>query len=277
MNKTRIITGIIIALFIVLSFLFLPLNVITLLLSFIVSLSAWEFYKLRFPSEIAIAISLILFFGLIYLSFGTGLKLSLTSMGVLVWLVIGSLILGFPHNKNILQNKYFWVLSGFFIHIPFWTSIFLILNYEGYFLRNIGLELSSRFVLILLLTISALMDILAYFGGKKYGKRRFLSNISPNKTLEGFLIAIVGTPLIVMPLLALMFDYNFTKFFILILIVSIFSVLGDASASLFKRIAGVKDSSTLLPGHGGILDRIDSHLAAAPIFIVLVYLMDLGS
>ena len=277
MNKTRIITGIIIALFIVLSFLFLPLKAITLLLSFIVSLSAWEFYKLRFSSEIAIAISLILFFGLIYLSFGTGLKLSLTSMGVLVWLVIGSLILGFPHNKNILQNKYFWVLSGFFIHIPFWTSIFLILNYEGYFLRNIGLELSSRFVLILLLTISALMDILAYFGGKKYGKRRFLSNISPNKTLEGFLIAIVGTPLIVMPLLALMFDYNFTKFFILILIVSIFSVLGDASASLFKRIAGVKDSSTLLPGHGGILDRIDSHLAAAPIFIVLVYLMGLGS
>ncbi len=277
MNKTRIITGIIIALFIVLSFLFLPLKAITLLLSFVVSLSAWEFYKLRFSSEIAIAISLILFFGLIYLSFGTGLKLSLTSMGVLVWLVIGSLILGFPHNKNILQNKYFWVLSGFFIHIPFWTSIFLILNYEGYFLRNIGLELSSRFVLILLLTISALMDILAYFGGKKYGKRRFLSNISPNKTLEGFLIALVGTPLIVMPLLALMFDYNFTKFFILILIVSIFSVLGDASASLFKRIAGVKDSSRLLPGHGGILDRIDSHLAAAPIFIVLVYLMGLGS
>lgn len=277
MNKTRIITGIIIALFIVLSFLFLPLKAITLLLSFVVSLSAWEFYKLRFSSEIAIAISLILFFGLIYLSFGTGLKLSLTSMGVLVWLVIGSLILGFPHNKNILQNKYFWVLSGFFIHIPFWTSIFLILNYEGYFLRNIGLELSSRFVLILLLTISALMDILAYFGGKKYGKRRFLSNISPNKTLEGFLIALVGTPLIVMPLLALMFDYNFTKFFILILIVSIFSVLGDASASLFKRIAGVKDSSRLLPGHGGILDRIDSHLAAAPIFIVLVYLMGLVS
>ena len=111
------------------------------------------------------------------------------------------------------------------------------------------------------------MDVLAYFGGKKYGKRKFLSNISPNKTLEGFLIALIGTPLLVMPFLALIFDFNFIKFFILILLVSIFSVLGDASASLFKRIAGVKDSSNLLPGHGGILDRIDSHLAAFPVFL----------
>ena len=120
------------------------------------------------------------------------------------------------------------------------------------------------------------MDVQAYFGAKKYGKRKFLSNISPNKTLEGFLIALIGTPLLVIPFLVLIFDFNFIKFFILILLVSIFSVLGDASASLFKRIAGVKDSSNLLPGHGGILDRIDSHLAAAPSFVVLVYLMVLG-
>ena len=241
MNKTRLLTGITLALIIVLSFLFLPLNVLTLLLSFIVSLSAWEFYKLRFSSEVAIAISLILFFAFVYLSFGIGFKLSLSSIGVLAWLAIGFLILGFPHNKNILQNKYFWVLSGFFIHIPFWTSIFLILNYEGYFLENLGLDFSSRYTLVLLITLAALTDTLAYFGGKKYGKRKFLSNISPNKTLEGFLIALIGTPLLVMPVLALFFEYNFIKFFILIFLVSIFSVLGDATASLFKRVAGVKD------------------------------------
>lgn len=274
MNKSRLVTGILIVIFIVSSFLFLPLNAITLLLSFLVSLSAWEFYKLRFSSEIAIAISLILFFGFIYLSFGIGIKLTLTSVGLIAWLVIGLLILGFPHNKNIIQNRYFWLLSGFFIHIPFWTSVFLILNFEGNFLVTFGLDLSSRFVLLLMLSIGALMDTIAYFSGKKFGKRKFLSNISPNKTLEGFLIALLLTPVILMTFLALFFKYNPIKVLVLILLVSLFSVLGDASASLFKRVAGVKDSSSLLPGHGGILDRIDSHLAAAPSFVILIYLIN---
>ena len=273
MNKTRFLTGITAALVIVLSLLFLPLNILTLLLSIIVSLSAWEFFKLRFSSEISLVISLVLFFSLIYLSFGTGFKLTIISAGLLMWLILGILIMGFPHNKNILQNKYFWLISGFFIHIPFWTSVFLIANFQGAFLEPLGLGLSPRSTLVFMISLSALMDTLAYFGGKSFGRRKFLSNISPNKTLEGFLIALLGTPILIMPILALLYEYDFIKLLIVVLLVSIFSVLGDATASLFKRIAGVKDSSNLLPGHGGVLDRIDSHLAAAPCFVILAYLM----
>ena len=273
MNKTRFLTGITAALVIVLSLLFLPLNILTLLLSIIVSLSAWEFFKLRFSSEISLVISLVLFFSLIYLSFGTGFKLTIISAGLLMWLILGILIMGFPHNKNILQNKYFWLISGFFIHIPFWTSVFLIANFQGAFLEPLGLGLSPRSTLVFMISLSALMDTLAYFGGKSFGRRKFLSNISPNKTLEGFLIALLGTPILIMPILALFYEYDFIKLLIFVLLVSIFSVLGDATASLFKRIAGVKDSSNLLPGHGGVLDRIDSHLAAAPCFVILAYLM----
>ena len=273
MDKTRFLTGITMAFVIVLSFLFLPLKILTPLISIVISLSAWEFFKLRFSSEISVVISLILFFSLIYLSFGTGFKLTIISAGLLVWLIFGSLILGFPHNKNILQNKYFWLISGLFIHIPFWTSIFLIDNFQGTFLEHLGLGLSPRSTLVFMISLSALMDTLAYFGGKSFGRKKFLSNISPNKTLEGFLIALLGTPLLVMPFLAFFYEYDFIRLLIFVLLVSIFAALGDATASLFKRVAGVKDSSNLLPGHGGILDRIDSHLAAAPCFVILAYLM----
>ncbi len=273
MDKTRFLSGITMAFVIVLSFLFLPLKILTPLISIVISLSAWEFFKLRFSSEISVVISLILFFSLIYLSFGTGFKLTIISAGLLAWLIFGSLILGFPHNKNILQNKYFWLISGLFIHIPFWTSIFLIANFQGTFLEHLGLGLSPRSTLVFMISLSALMDTLAYFGGKSFGRKKFLSNISPNKTLEGFLIALLGTPLLVMPFLAFFYEYDFIRLLIFVLLVSIFAALGDATASLFKRVAGVKDSSNLLPGHGGILDRIDSHLAAAPCFVILAYLM----
>jgi len=273
MDKTRFLSGITMAFVIVLSFLFLPLKILTPLISIVISLSAWEFFKLRFSSEISVVISLILFFSLIYLSFGTGFKLTIISAGLLVWLIFGSLILGFPHNKNILQNKYFWLISGLFIHIPFWTSIFLIANFQGTFLEHLGLGLSPRSTLVFMISLSALMDTLAYFGGKSFGRKKFLSNISPNKTLEGFLIALLGTPLLVMPFLAFFYEYDFIRLLIFVLLVSIFAAVGDATASLFKRVAGVKDSSNLLPGHGGILDRIDSHLAAAPCFVILAYLM----
>ena len=201
------------------------------------------------------------------------MQLSISVIGLITWMILGILILGFPHNKNILQNFFFWFFSGFFIHVSFFSSFFLLASYPNPLSESTGIELSSRGTLILLITISALMDSLAYFGGLKFGKRKFLPNVSPNKTLEGFLIAVLSTPLIVMPILALFYKYNFFKVLILIFLVSIFSVLGDATASLFKRISGVKDSSNIIPGHGGFFDRLDSHLAAAPCFVLLIYFM----
>ena len=273
MDRKKILSGITMVVIVIPLLLFLPLNFLSLAISIIVSLSIWEFFKLRFSSEISLGLSLLLFFFLISFSLGIGLQLSISVIGLITWMILGILILGFPHNKNILQNIFFWFFSGFFIHVSFFSSFFLLASYPNPLSESTGIELSSRGTLILLITISALMDSLAYFGGLKFGKRKFLPNVSPNKTLEGFLIAVLSTPLIVMPILALFYKYNFFKVFILIFLVSIFSVLGDATASLFKRISGVKDSSNIIPGHGGFFDRLDSHLAAAPCFVLLIYFM----
>jgi phosphatidate cytidylyltransferase len=114
------------------------------------------------------------------------------------------------------------------------------------------------------------MDSLAYFAGKSLGKRPFITNVSPNKTMEGFLIAILAAPLFLIAVSENIFEFSTFLVFLVLLVVSMFSVIGDAFASMMKRVIGVKDFSNLIPGHGGLFDRLDSHIAAFPCFIFLL-------
>ena len=122
---------------------------------------------------------------------------------------------------------------------------------------------------LLLLAVLGLVwsaDILAFFGGRRWGRRRLASHVSPGKTWEGLLTALLGTPVLVLlgaHLLDLRLPFTAVPMVAATLIAA---VVGDLLESLLKRLLGVKDSGTLLPGHGGVLDRIDSVLAAAPIF-----------
>lgn len=115
-------------------------------------------------------------------------------------------------------------------------------------------------------------DTFAFLIGKNFGKHKLLERISPNKTIEGFVGGMVFT-FIVCFILANQFTIlSLIQWIVIAGIVSIFGVLGDLIESMFKRQAGVKDSSNFIPGHGGFLDRFDSVIFAAPfIFIYLQF------
>ncbi len=116
---------------------------------------------------------------------------------------------------------------------------------------------------LVLLVVAA--DVGAYFAGRAFGRRKLAPRVSPGKTLEGALGGIVMVALVAWGC-ALHFGLPPTAVVAFGCAVGIFSVIGDLTESMFKRAAGLKDSGALLPGHGGLLDRIDSITAAAPLY-----------
>lgn len=129
----------------------------------------------------------------------------------------------------------------------------------------------------LLLALFALVwgaDIFAYFGGKTFGKYRLASRVSPGKTWEGLTAALLGTQLLTVAGASLFHTVPLPALLALAAVTFAASVVGDLLESLLKRLRGVKDSGNLLPGHGGLLDRIDSLLAAAPVFTLGLILME---
>jgi len=119
-----------------------------------------------------------------------------------------------------------------------------------------------------------LADTLAMFGGKAFGKRKLAPTVSPNKTVAGFVSGIFGGLIVV----TIMYFWRLagTDIFILAgagVLVSLIGQLGDLAESCWKRAIGIKDSSKIIPGHGGVLDRFDSLLFSAPALYIYLYYM----
>lgn len=147
-------------------------------------------------------------------------------------------------------------------------------------IRDIGTQETG-----FLLTLSTVFmvwggDIFAYFGGRSLGKRKLAPTISPNKTWEGFLSGYLGCFAgLAIAIFALPFETSFNLMIALplVLLVGTFGPIGDLIESKMKRKAGVKDSSDLLPGHGGFFDRFDALLLVAPaVFIYLQLIQKFG-
>ena len=140
---------------------------------------------------------------------------------------------------------------GSLILIPALHSLFIVLS-------------NPLYPLIIVATV-AIADTTAYFGGKLLGKTKILPKVSPGKTLEGLVSALLATPLIVSTI-AYIYGLNFLEFIFFGMIVTLISFVGDISFSLLKRNRGMKQSSNLIPGHGGFIDLLDGVIAVLPFY-----------
>lgn len=124
-------------------------------------------------------------------------------------------------------------------------------------------------VLLFLFGLMWIQDTLAYFGGRLLGKRKLSRNLSPKKTWEGSLIGMFGAYLLLVPLSHHFETVVADNLFLYVLLVGTAGQIGDLLESFYKRNFGVKDSGTILPGHGGILDRFDSVTAGSIVYLFI--------
>ena len=230
----------------------------------LIIVGANEWYRLAgFKNRLAGALYVAFLAGcgaLLYVS--PSLYLPLLSLAGLWWLSLAVVVLAYPRLQPgwLLDGKVMLITGPLLLATPWYAMLLLRSQPEGEWL-----------VLLLLLLVWG-ADIGAYFAGRRWGQAKLLPAVSPGKTVVGAVggslasIIIAAAAALIMEQPASMIAY----FLFVGFAVSWISILGDLAVSLFKRRAGVKDSGTLLPGHGGVLDRIDSVTVAAPLFHLLV-------
>jgi phosphatidate cytidylyltransferase len=276
--KQRLITAALLILTTLAAFMFLPTGMVALVLGVFVMLGAWEWAALagwpsaraRLAYVTACSALLMLAYWLLQLPWvGAGIT-ALVSLWLLGWAVIFYWVIAYQRGRRTVpRSRALQAGVGLLVMVSAWSALVVL---HGSFGGGVYLLIS-----LMLLVWGA--DTAAFFVGRRWGKHRLADRISPGKTWEGFLGALAATVGIAWICSAPLGLAAFERllFLLLCLVTVAFSVLGDLLESLLKRLAGVKDSSALLPGHGGILDRIDSMLAAAPVFAIGVSILRIYS
>lgn len=151
----------------------------------------------------------------------------------------------------------------------------LVLFYLGIPFSVIPLFQGTRALeMVLVLVVVWAQDSAGYFVGKAWGKRKVTPRISPNKSLEGYIAGMTASVAVALPLGVYFFSWPIVSLIVLGVLLGAAGILGDLFESVLKRGAGVKDSSNLIPGHGGVLDRLDSLLFAFPAYYLFVDLLE---
>ncbi len=278
--KQRIITALILAPLVVLGIFELSMPLFIAAIAVVTMIGFWEwtqFVKHNSRVMALIPAAVVMAVALVVLPFSPELlkplptaHLVILAIGSLWWVIASLLAITYPksvgmwQNSNLLRNVFGWLTL-----VPFFTSIIL-LRAEG---AGVDEYYGAKLVLFVCFLVWS-ADSGAYFAGKTFGKTKMAPHVSPNKTIEGLVGGII-TALIVGWGAAQWFELQFDNWItmaLIALVTVIISVLGDLVESMFKRVSGIKDSSNIIPGHGGVLDRIDSLTAAFPVFTLLYFI-----
>jgi phosphatidate cytidylyltransferase len=256
--RKRIITALVLAGSFLGIVLFLPSWATVILLTVLVLAGGWEWSAfLRLPGAVsrsAYVAMLAVMMPVIWHVTETSQGESLVLIGAVVWWVVALAWISFaPHRVA----RWSAAAAGVLALVPAWLALVRL---------RFDLPRGAEWMIFTLVLVFA-ADTGAYFAGHRFGRTRLAPEVSPGKTWEGVfggaaasgLVAIAGSQ---------WFQVSWRSFLPLCLAAVAFSIVGDLTESLLKRFAGVKDSGTLFPGHGGVMDRIDSVTGAAPVLLL---------
>lgn len=268
MLKQRVITASILAPLVLAAIIYLPLLPFSLLIGFLMLAAAWEWAELSSLTSTSKNIyMLIIGAGLVVcyqISFSV--QINFLVFTALVWLVIIGWVFSYPTSQKYWGSIGFRSVLGFVILLSAWLSLVLLKQ-----------EPNGAQKIILLLFMVWGADIGAYFAGRAWGNSKLAPNVSPGKTWAGAFGGLVAA-MIIAVVFSFLFDlldtaslFQWFQFALLGALIAILSIFGDLAESMLKRFRGIKDSGQLLPGHGGIMDRIDSLVAVLPAYTLFFF------
>ena len=269
MLKQRIITALILLPIALGGFFLLDGGDFALFIGLVVSLGAWEWARLAglTAQPLRLAYAAVVAGALMLLYLVPDLAPWVLGASVIWWGLATWLVLTYPRSSELWASAACRLLIGLLVLLPAWQGLVLLKHWP----------LGNWLILAVMVLVWA-ADIGAYFSGRAFGKRKLAPQVSPGKSWEGVYGGVAVSLLITLGV-GLARDWSIGDVLLGLLgagVVVMSSVIGDLTESMFKRRESVKDSSNLLPGHGGVLDRIDSLTAAIPMFAVLLWAAEWG-
>lgn len=273
MLKQRIITALVMALIILLALVFLPFIGFSLLLIAVFSVAAWEWADLsgfaglwRYLYALALAAVMLTLAWYCGLFHGVNIDCLRDIFGVagIGWAIALLWVMSYPGSAALWGSRFMRATIGLVVLVPSALALIYLTSLDN-----------GKWYFVYMVLIVAAADIGAYFSGRAFGKRKLAPHVSPGKSWAGFFGGLLSTALLAVITSSFfsIADLGMLQLLLVTLFAGLASVLGDLLESMVKRHRGIKDSSQLLPGHGGIMDRIDSVTAAAPVFALLLILL----